>query len=132
MKIFTIFSHQLAEDQKLDLENNWGNPEIILLPNDLQRVWRYVPPTGLVSGYVRPVYDWLVRSRAKARTSDLVLIQGEFGATVWLAQAVCQMGCVPIYATKEVEKRLLSNGEVMTHIYKHVCFRKYEILSFPE
>ena len=126
-KLIVIFNHQLTEAQKEDAYKSLGVSEIILLPDDLQKLWSQVPPEpARIDEYLGPVQLWLTRN---AKAGDFVLIQGEFGATLIAVNKSFLLDLVPIYSTTSriAEETMFSDGKVgINHIFSHVRFREYQ------
>jgi len=64
----------------------------------------------------------------EATQGDLLLVQGDFGATYALVRFARTMGMVPLYATTQRQSReTVENGQIKTErIFVHVRFREYE------
>ena len=74
-------------------------------------------------GVIRNVVDWL----AAAQAGDVLIVQGEFGATFMIVEYALKKGLVPVHAvTKRVAQESRA-GEIVRrqYIFEHVCFRKY-------
>lgn len=124
-KTFVLTNHCTLQEQVDDLKNNWGVEEVVELPPDLKELWGTVPPEAeCVCGYVQPVIDWLATNCA---AGDLVWVQGEWGATAEALLWCARHGFVSIYGTtgRVATETLTENGTVMTHVFKHVRFRKF-------
>ena len=79
MRMFLLFSHSLTNAQKQNAINSFGIDEFVSLPKELQAMWSDVPPEKEnVVDHVHPILNWLQR---EAIPGDIVLIQGDFGAT---------------------------------------------------
>lgn len=98
----------------------------ILPPEPIQALWRQVPPEpNSLGGYLEPVSRWLA---ANADRGDLVLIQGEFGATYLMVRFAMENHLIPIYSTTErhaVEEHQPDGSVRLTHSFRHCRFRKY-------
>jgi len=65
-----------------------------------------------------------------AQPGDLVLIQGDFGATCLMVEYARSLGLTPIYATtaRISEDKILPDGSVQTvRRFVHRRFRKYGV-----
>jgi len=122
-----IFSHQLTGEQEKDLLENWGVTRIVPMPKEVSSLWRNIPPDiHSLKVFLRPVLEWLIET---AYPGDLVLVQGDFGATYIVANFSIRVGYVPIYSTtkREVEEKTLPGGIVeQSRVFSHCIFRKYE------
>jgi len=125
-RAFVVLSHDLTNDQKNDLLSNWFVSEIVEMPPEVREVWENVSPDmDSVGNEVGVVVDWLER---EAFPGDVVVVQGEYGATVRVADWARSVGLVPVYATTKrilkVEK--LPDGKVkQERIFQHVRFRRF-------
>jgi len=68
------------------------------------------------------------RLKTQGQKGDLLLVQGDFGATYALVRFAQHLGLVPLYATTaRRSKEVVENGEVKTErIFTHARFREYE------
>lgn len=125
-KMLILFSHTLLPDQEADVSANWGVTATVYLPQAFAELWSNVPPDAAsVATHIAPVLGWL---RLNARPGDLVLVQGDFGAT-WLAvNEALKLGAVPVYATTArcSHDVVMGDGSVVkTSTFRHVRFRRY-------
>ena len=120
-----LFSHTLTEAQKADAERSLGVRRFVPLPDHLQRLWSQIPPElESLDGHLSTVWDYL---RREVSSGDVVLVQGDFGATCRTVEVVRALAAVPVYATtrrKAIEKTV-ENKVVKTSVFEHVRFRKY-------
>jgi len=122
-----LFSHHLTELQKKDAYDNLGISEIKYLPEHLQAVWSNVPPTPdlQVKEHLKPILEYLANT---AQNQDVVLVQGDFGATYETVTFCKNIGLTPVYATterKSVEKQNPDGTITTQRIFQHIHFRKY-------
>jgi len=121
-----IFSHELTGEQKKELKDKWGVNRIVPMPEDISDTWRNVPPEiSSLKSFVRPVLEWLVKV---AFPDDVVLVQGDFGATFIVVNFSLKLGLVPVYSTtkRDVTEEAYPGGEVrQNRIFKHQMFRRY-------
>ena len=124
--LLLLFSHRLTEIQKNELKQKWKIEEIIPLPERLQDVFSNIDPVAIFpQDTVKLLADWLNNESDK---DDLVLIQGDFGITYYLVDWCLKNGRIAVYSTtvRDYQQVEMPEGEVkMTHIFKHVRFRKY-------
>ena len=124
-KLILLFSHRLTPEQRDDATDNLGVGEFVSLDGELQRVWSNVPPSlESLDEYLKPIKDFV---SSNLNRDDVVLVQGDFGATYAMVSFVNSMGGVAVYATTKrdvVEEE--SKGEIVkTSIFKHIRFREY-------
>ncbi|HQM85960.1 MAG TPA: CRISPR-associated protein Csx20 [bacterium] len=124
--LFLLFSHSLTPEQEHEIEKKLKVGFITPLPTDIQKIWSNIKPKGeLDIEPLKEITSWL---EDFATMGDFVLIQGEFGATVYLVNFCFDAGLIPIYATTKrvYEEHTNSDGTVeRKHIFKHVNFRRY-------
>ncbi|SFM74032.1 CRISPR-associated protein Csx20 [Thermodesulforhabdus norvegica] len=125
-KAFVILSHELTEDQKEELLKIWGVSRIVLMPDEIRRNWEDISPEGeSVEDEVATVMEWL---EAESYPGDVVVVQGEYGATLHVAIRARELGLVPVYSTtrRELKESKLPDGSVhQERIFRHVRFRKF-------
>ena len=126
MTLFVLMSHRLGENQAREVCERWQVEETVYLPVDLQGLWSGVDPHGpFAPESFQPVLIWL---RDRARPGDRVIVQGEYGLTVYFVMACWSLGLVPIYATSErvYQEEPGPGGTVLRrHAFRHVHFREY-------
>ena len=128
-RMFLCFNHELTREQIQDAKRNLNIDEFIHLPSRLKKLWQNIPPDLLdISSYLKPIIDWL---KTTTREGDLILVQGDFGATYLIVQFAFKEGLIPVYATtkREVIEKKMPDGKVeMIHQFRHVIFRRYRQL----
>jgi len=78
-KMFLLFSHKLTSAEKQCAEELYGVEEFLYLPHDLQKIWSNISPDiKNILHYLEPLKKYLSNY---AKKGDVVLIQGDFGAT---------------------------------------------------
>lgn len=125
-KMFLLFNHTLTTEQKADAIKNLRVDEFISLPQDLQTLWSNVPSNiESLREYLLPIKEYMVES---VQTKDIVLIQGDFGATSIMVEFVNSMDAIPVYATtlREVLEEQIDDEIHKKSIFRHVRFRRYE------
>ncbi len=124
--LILLFNHTLTEMQAADARASLGVGRIIEPPEDIAMAWAQVPPElDDLTEYLAPVFAWLA---SVARPGDLVLIQGEFGATCLAAREACRRNLIPVYSTtrREAREEHLPDGRVeIRHVFAHVRYRRY-------
>lgn len=124
--LFLIFNHEITQEQRLDAENSLCVSKFVDLPAQLRELWKQIPAElESVKEYLSPISEWLSQN---GKHDDFVLIQGDFGGVYYLVNRASELGLVPVYSTTErnaVENRG-KDGEIhLSHIFRHVRFRKY-------
>ncbi|HPX76910.1 MAG TPA: CRISPR-associated protein Csx20 [Bacteroidales bacterium] len=126
-KIFLLFSHTLTQGQEENAKSSLGITNFVYIPKDLQKLWSKINPQGSLNiNKLSELLNWI---SSESKKGDYVLVQGDFGAVVYIVHAIEKMGLIPIYATtKRQSKEMESNGVVeKTQIFKHEGFRRYRI-----
>ncbi|SFV69037.1 Uncharacterized protein MJ1673 [hydrothermal vent metagenome] len=124
-KMILLFSHKLTEEQIADSKASFGVEEFVVLDTDLQTIWSNIPANlESVVEYLQPVRDFLIEQMEE---DDMVLVQGDFGATCAIASFVKSLGGVAVYATtkRDVVEREIDGKIVKTSVFEHVRFRKF-------
>ena len=72
-----------------------------------------------------PIKNWLATN---AKSDDIVLVQGDFGATFMIVDYCLDNNLIPIYATtkRNVEETILNENIISKRKFSHVLFRLYE------
>lgn len=124
-KMFLLFSHTITEAQEQDAKSSFGVEEFVGLPAKLQKLWSNVPADlDNVVEYLQPIRDFLIDNMEE---DDVVLVQGDFGATCSMASFVKSLGGVAVYATtkRDVIEKEVAGKIVKTSVFEHVRFRRF-------
>ena len=125
-KALVILSHELLPEQVRELEVDWKVSELLELPTELKSLWANIPPElESVTTHIDPIISWM---EEKAEKSDVVVVQGDYGATFAVVCSALDLGLIPVYATTKrvVEEIVLPDGSVeQRRTFKHVRFRIY-------
>ncbi len=123
-RTFCLLNHQLTQRQVEELARVYHSEETILPDGELSGLWAQINPEHDVDPLVGRVVSWL----ESAREGDLLVVQGEFGATFRLVDYALKRGLVPLYATTRRVAREARDGERVhrEYIFEHVRFKKYE------
>lgn len=122
-KMILLFSHTLSDEQKNDAIQNFEVVEFVSLPNDLQKLWSNFD-ADLEKLDLEPFKKFL---QSVAKSGDVVLVQGDFGASFSMVQFALELGLISVYATTKREAfEVVENGQtVKKSIFKHRRFRRY-------
>lgn len=116
-------NHALNEEQVTELKTTWAVDEIIYATDEVAKAWSQIEPSPkLPTKPIEAVQDFL----KDAAPGDVVLIQGEMGATFAIVDWLLNKGMVPIHACSK--RDTIEKDGVKTSVFKHVCFRKYRRL----
>jgi len=125
-RLFLFFNHTFTLSQEESARCELGVEMIIDPPPELRRLWAEVPASeDRLRPYLQPLFAWVKKHTVPG---ELLLVQGEFGATHLLVGFALNEGLVPIYATTERHAREtpLPDGRVkLEHTFDHVRFRRY-------
>lgn len=125
-KMIFIFNHHPTEDQIADARAAFGIASIIEMPPDIKAVWQQIPSdVPLIAPTLEPVKKWLTQNSDQG---DIVLIQGDFGATFLMVNFAMESGLMPVYATtkREASEVQHADGTIRTaHLFRHQRFRLY-------
>jgi len=126
-RAFLLFSHHLTPAQEKELADKWDASLLRPMPEALKKLWGNVPPeTPSVREWVQPVLAWV---ESEAVPGDVILVQGDYGATFLAVSWALSKGLMPVYATTErlLEEAVQPDGSVVQkRIFRHVRFRRYE------
>lgn len=120
-KIFILLNHELTSEQNADIKREFGECEFI---NIADKEWGNIDPN------LTNIEPFLRRYKArlsKTVRGDILLIQGDFGATYNMVNFAKNSGIKAIYATtKRVAKEEICDGKiVIKREFAHVMFREY-------
>ena len=124
-KMILLFSHKLTPEQITDAKSYFGVEEFLTIDDDLQNIWSNVPADlEDIVEYLQPVRDFLIEN---IEEDDIVLVQGDFGATCAMASFVKSLVGVAVYATtkRDVVEKEIDGKIVKTSVFEHVRFRKF-------
>jgi len=122
-KMFILISHNLTPEQEEDAKRDRQVDEFIYVKNS---IWQNIPPEDeKISNLLNEIKESILKD---AKKGDLLLVQGDFGATYIMVNFAFQNGLVPIYATSKREVVEIKKDENITTIrkFRHIRFREYE------
>lgn len=120
--MYVLMSHTITEQQMNDAQSTLDVEKIVTLPTD---IWSQIPAeTESVESSLLPLKAQLA---TYAKKGDVLLVQGDYGATFNMVQFAKEIGLVPVYATSERKAYEVVEGEKITTVreFRHVRFRKY-------
>ena len=125
MKAYCLLNHELTENQKNELLTRFNCQSIIYREKELTAIWSQIPAVESIDlSVIKAVTDWL----GDAQEGDVLIIQGEFGATFMLVDYALKNKMIPLHAVTKRVATEQRNGETVQrqYIFEHVCFRRYE------
>lgn len=121
-----LFNHKLTSEQKADAQKYWDVERFLPLPDDLQQLWSAVPPSlESLTDYLQAICQYLGDA---AKSGDVVLIQGDYGATYHLVRFALAQGFLPVYSTTERNTQEVKqpDGSIkVERTIRHKRFRLY-------
>ena len=131
-KMYLLFSHTLTEAQKADAGETLGIRTFVPLPENLQQLWSDIPPDAEnLREHLRPLLEYV---RQHVTPDDVVLIQGDFGATCLMVQVVQYLGAKAVHATTRRNVIQEHDGDtvIKRSVFEHVRFRTYAPCSLQK
>ena len=122
---FTLINHTLTSEQEEDARKNLNVDKFI---NITDARWSDIDPSEKsVIEFVEAYKDKL---KKQAKSGDVLLVQGDFGATYNMIRFAKNMGLIAVYATtNRIASEQVENGKaVIKREFKHARFREYEEL----
>jgi len=119
---FCLLNHEITPKQIDELNSRFGVKHIIHPPDCISALWGDIPTDTEL--FIEPFINWL----NAAQRGDLVILQGEFGATFRLVDFALKKELVPLYSvTKRIAKETRDGEKVYrSYIFEHICFRQYQ------
>lgn len=124
-QMILLFSHSLSDAQKTDASENYGVEAFVPMPADMQKLWSAIPAEcGDISTHIQPIKVFV---EDISHRGDMVLIQGDFGATYALVNFCQSLKLVTLYATtkRNAVEKSIDGKMVKTSVFEHVRFREY-------
>lgn len=123
--LFILINHTLTSEQEEDARKNLNVDKII---NIADAMWSDIDPSEKSIIKFVEVYKDKLKKQAKA--GDVLLVQGDFGATYNMIRFAKNMGLIAVYATtNRIVSEQVENGKVVIkREFKHARFREYEEL----
>ena len=120
--MYILMSHKMTEQQKEDAKKTLDVHNFVVLPTE---VWSQIPAeTKSVESSLLQLKAQLI---AQSKRADILLVQGDYGATFNMVQFTKEIGLIPVYATSRRNVFEVVDGEKVTTVreFRHVRFRKY-------
>ena len=124
-----MIPYLLNHEVTLDQQNELGVTNLLPMPPDMAVAWQNIPAGSewlevTVFWLKNSVLTWLL---VHSEEGGLVWVQGEPGATFYLANQLYLQNRIPIYATTErfCQEFSTDNGIKTTRLFKHCGFRTY-------
>jgi uncharacterized protein MJ1673 len=122
---FTLINHTLTSEQEEDARKNLNVDKFI---NITDAMWSDIDPSE--KSVIKFVEAYKDKLKKQAKVGDILLVQGDFGATYNMIRFAKNMGLIAVYATtNRIVSEQVENGKVVIkREFKHARFREYEEL----
>ncbi|MCF6245435.1 MAG: CRISPR-associated protein Csx20 [Sulfurovum sp.] len=120
--LYILMSHKITMHQMNDAKACLTVDKFVTLPTES---WSQIPADfETVDSSLLPLKAQLL---AEAKEGDILLVQGDYGATFNMVQFAKEIGMLPVYATSRRKVSEVADGEKIKTIreFEHVRFRKY-------
>ncbi len=123
--VLCLLNHMLTEQQLLEIRERFLAQKIMYPGKELQSKWAFIPTDEILPIAYFPQYiHWIDEN---SQEGDYLIIQGEFGSTVYLVEYAFSHKLIPLHSVTQRVAEEFRKDEVVTRTYKfkHICFRKY-------
>ena len=97
-KALLVFSHQLTENQKKELTEEYSVKKIEKLPDDLQNLWSNVIIGESYKENLEKIKEYISKN---FHIGDILVIQGNWGYTYNLVKWAIENEYLPVYSYTE-------------------------------
>lgn len=121
--LFILINHALTPEQEEGARKNLNIDKFV---NIADAKWSDIDPSE--KGVIKVIETYKDKLRSQAKSGDVLLVQGDFGATYNMIRFAKNMGLIAVYATtKRIVSEQVENGKlVIKREFKHARFREYE------
>lgn len=121
--LFILINHALTPEQEEGARKNLNIDKFV---NIADAKWSDIDPSE--KGVIKVIETYKDKLRSQAKSGDVLLVQGDFGATYNMIRFAKNMGLIAVYATtKRIVSEQVENGKVVIkREFKHARFREYE------
>lgn len=123
--LFILINHTLTPEQEEDARKNLDVGKFV---NIADSKWSDIDPSE--KSVIKFVEAYKDKLKKQAKAGDVLLVQGDFGATYNMIRFAKNMGLIAVYATTNriVSERIENGKIVIKREFKHARFREYEEL----
>ena len=123
--LFILINHALTREQEEDARKNLNVDKFINIADEM---WSDIDPSG--KSVIKFVEAYKDKLKKQAKVGDVLLVQGDFGATYNMIRFAKNMSLIAVYATTNriVSERVENGKVVIKREFKHARFREYEEL----
>jgi hypothetical protein len=120
--MFILMSHEMTPVQRDDAVDSYGIDRFVELSGEQ---WSQIPAD--IEDITPCLADLKQSILQQSQEGDILLVQGDFGATVAMVNFAFEHGLVPVYATTARTAKETVDGEKITttRTFEHVRYRKY-------
>ncbi|WP_456083140.1 CRISPR-associated protein Csx20 [Leptotrichia sp.] len=124
-KALLVFSHQLTNNQEIELLEKYKVGKIEKLPEELQYMWSNVSIKKDYKENLEKIKKYIANN---FNSKDIMVIQGNWGYTYNLVKWSINNGFLPLYSYTERNVEEIKDGENVKKIsyFKHIKFIEYE------
>lgn len=126
--LYLLFNHKLTPEQENDALKTLQVTDFVYLSDELQQIWSNVPSNEAnLKSYLDKITKYVKKNVQK---DDVVLVQGDFGATFMMVDLVRSLGGKAVYATTKRSVVEVMDGDkvIKQSVFKHEMFREYKTL----
>ena len=115
----------MTREQEEDARKNLNIDKFI---NIVDVSWSDIDPSE--KSVIKFIETYKNKLKKQAKAGDVLLVQGDFGATYNMIRFAQNMGLIAVYATTNriVSERVENGKVVIKREFKHARFREYEEL----
>lgn len=128
-QMLLIFSHELTDKQRKEAMERFGISKFVALDDALLDKWADVPPhLENLSDYLSDIIAWIDKN---GQPGDYALVQGDYGATMFIVDFCISKDITPVYATtkrKVIEEKIGETVKLLRE-FEHVMFREYRKMT---
>jgi len=120
-----LLNHTLTPKQTQELKEIFGVNDIIVPSQEICDFWQQIPTDMEISEeFLQSVLEWL----SAMQSGDILVIQGEFGATFALADWALKKGLKVLHSVTERVATENREGERIerSYVFEHKKFREYK------
>lgn len=121
--LFILMNHLLTKEQEKDAIENLNIDNFVVIGDEN---WGNIDPANksILSG----IESYKDKLKEQLKFGEVLLVQGDFGATYAMANFAKSIGLIPIYATTRriVSKQVEDGKLIIKREFKHERFREYE------
>lgn len=123
-KFFILMSHKITDNQVEQAKKEFGVSEFINISDD---AWSCINPS--IESVKQSTQKYKDLLKLNAKSGDILLVQGDFGATYDMVSFAKNFGLIAIYATTKrvINEVIKDDGTIVsTREFRHERFREYE------